>query len=148
MHLPLAAGWNTGDNGFDMTSTPQQTFACENDQHNRQVVPGMRNGCGSVTIRRFEFAGATLPARFVVYELLPGASEGVHAHYADNRNGTGTFEEFYYILAGRGMMTVGQHIFPVGPGDYIHVPLGLERGIANVDELEALKVHLTFIGDY
>jgi quercetin dioxygenase-like cupin family protein len=147
-NLPLAAAGNKGDKLPAMTSRPQKTFACENDQRDRQMMPGLRDGRGTVTIRRFEFDGATLPARFVIYDIPPGASEGSHAHYADNRNGTGTFEEFYYILAGRGVMTLGQHIFAVGAGDYIHAPLGVDRGIANADELAVLRVHLTFIGQY
>lgn len=146
--LPLAAKRNTDDKGFAMNVTPSGTLALENDRLDGQVIAGLRDGLGVVTIRRFEFGGATLPARFVIYEIPPGASEGIHAHYADNRNGTGSFEEFYYILAGRGVMTVGEAIFPVGPGDYIHAPLGEERGIANVHETEVLKVHLTFIGQY
>lgn len=131
-----------------MKPTRPGIFACQNDQGDRQEIAGLRDGSGTVTIRRFEFEGATLPARFVIYEIPPGASEGMHVHYADNANGTGSFEEFYYILAGRGMMTIGQDTFPVGPGDYIHAPLSQQRGIANADALETLRVHLTFIGQY
>ena len=127
---------------------PPEPLACENDRHDRQIVPAMRGGDGAVTIRRFEFGGATLPARFVIYDIPPGASEGVHVHHADNRNGTGNFEEFYYILSGRGMMTLGEQAFAVGPGDYIHAPSGVARGIANADEHDMLRVHLTFIGEY
>lgn len=130
-----------------MTSHPDPAI-CQNDRHERQVIPAMRDGDGMVTIRRFEFGGATLPARFVIYDIPPGASEGSHVHHADNRNGTGSFEEFYYILSGHGTMTVGQDRFAVGPGDYIHAPPGMERGIANADAVEVLRVHLTFIGAY
>ncbi|SEK00449.1 hypothetical protein SAMN05518849_12543 [Sphingobium sp. AP50] len=35
-------------------------------------------------------------ARFILYNMPLGASEGVHVHYADDRNGYGAYDEFDY----------------------------------------------------
>lgn len=117
----------------------------ENDREAREVLPNMRGGPGSVSVRHFRFDGKGAQTRFLVLEIPPGAAEGSHFHYADDRNGTGAYEEFYYIISGRGLATLGDETYPVGPGDYWHAPLDVARGLANVDPAEVLKVHLTVV---
>lgn len=117
----------------------------ENDREGREVVEAMRGGPGSVSVRHFRFAGKGAPTRFLILEIPPGAAEGSHVHYADDRNGTGAYEEFYYVISGRGLATLGSESYPVGTGDYWHAPLDLPRGLANSDADEVLKVHLTVV---
>ena len=117
----------------------------ENERDNREVLPNMRGGPGSVTLRHFRFGGKGAPTRFQILEIPPGAAEGSHVHYADDRNGTGAYEEFYYVIAGRGLATLGEETYPVGAGDYWHAPLDVARGLANADPVEVLKVHLTVV---
>jgi len=117
----------------------------ENEREGREVLPNMRGGPGSVTLRHFRFDGKGAPTRFLILEIPPGAAEGSHVHYADDRNGTGAYEEFYYVIAGRGLATLGEETYPVGAGDYWHAPLDVARGLANADPVEVLKVHLTVV---
>ncbi len=115
----------------------------ENERDHRETIEHMRDGPGTVTLRHFRFHAEAAMPRFLILEIPPDAAEGVHTHYADDRNGTGAYDEYYYIIAGRGVMTLGSASFAVGAGDYIHAPLDLPRGIANADPSEPLKIHLT-----
>jgi mannose-6-phosphate isomerase-like protein (cupin superfamily) len=57
-------------------------------------------------------------------EVLPaGASVGRHHHLET--------EEIYYILEGRGRMTVGAEIMEVGAGDAIFIPLRAAHTLEN-----------------
>lgn len=38
-------------------------------------------------------------------------------------------EEFYYILSGYGVVTVGDEEMEVGPGDLVHIPAGARHGL-------------------
>ena len=117
----------------------------ESDRDHCEIITAMRGGPGSVTVRHFRFDGQAAPARFLIYVIPPGAAEGIHTHYADDRNDIGAYDEFYYIVSGHGVMTLGADMFPVGPGDYVHAPLDLPRGIANADAQAPLKIHLTVV---
>lgn len=123
-----------------MTSRP-----IENERDGREVLQSMRGGPGSVTVRHFRFAGKGAPARFLILEIPPGAGEGSHTHFADDRNATGAYEEFYYVISGRGIATLGEETYPVATGDYWHAPLDVARGLANADPVDPLKVHLTVV---
>ena len=117
----------------------------ENDREGREVLENMRGGPGSVSVRHFRFDGKGAQARFLILEIPPGAAEGSHVHYADDRNGTGAYEEFYYVISGRGIATLGDETCAVGAGDYWHAPLDMARGLANADPVQPLKVHLTVV---
>lgn len=47
------------------------------------------------------------------FTVAPGAMVEPHFHNS---------HEFYYVLTGRGIMRVGDEVFPVAPGDLIHTP--------------------------
>lgn len=117
----------------------------ENDREGREVLESMRGGPGSVFVRHFRFDGKGAPTRFLILEIPPGAAEGSHVHYADDRNETGAYDEFYYVISGRGVATLGEATYEVGAGDYWHAPLDMARGLANADPAEVLKVHLTVV---
>jgi mannose-6-phosphate isomerase-like protein (cupin superfamily) len=123
-----------------MTSGP-----IENERDEREVLHAMRGGPGSVTVRHFRFDGKGTPTRFLILEIPPGAAEGSHVHHADDRNGMGAYEEFYYVISGRGLATLGDRTYSVATGDYWHAPLDLARGLANTDAAKVLKVHLTVV---
>jgi mannose-6-phosphate isomerase-like protein (cupin superfamily) len=76
-----------------------------------------RNSC----IRNQTLAEAQLPA---------GGSTAPHHHVKT--------EEIYYILAGQGLMRLGDETRPVGPGDAIAIPPGAVHQITNTG-LEVLR---------
>ncbi|WP_054686058.1 cupin domain-containing protein [Microbacterium sp. No. 7] len=47
------------------------------------------------------------------FTVAPGAFVEPHFHNS---------HEFYYVLTGRGVMRVGDEVFPVAPGDLVHTP--------------------------
>ena len=55
--------------------------------------------------------------------LAPGASTTPHHHVRT--------EEIYYVLAGRGLMRVGEEAREVGPGDAIAIPPGTLHQMTN-----------------
>lgn len=110
----------------------------------REVV-GIHAGQGTGRAKWFRFANAPWPAHFMVYDLPPGASEGVHVHFLDDRNGEGAFDEYYYIVSGQGQMEIDGRIVPVVAGDHVHTPLEVAHGIENTHATANLKVFLTFI---
>lgn len=108
-------------------------------------ITGIHEGKGKGKAKFFRFAGAPFPAHFMIYDLPPGASEGVHVHFLDDRNGEGSFDEYYYIISGQGQMEIDGAIVPVAKGDHVHTPLEVEHGIENTHDSEDLRVFLTFI---
>lgn len=105
----------------------------------------VHDGLGSINLKPYRFGGAARPAHFIVYDLPPGSSEGVHTHLADNSNGLGSFDEFYYIIVGHGRMQIGESVVSVQPGDHVFTPIGTPHGIENASATDHLKVFLTFI---
>ena len=97
-------------------------------------TPAIHDGDGVVTRRRF-FHGATrLPVVYEIWELPPGASEGAHVHDGDD-----ALEEFYYFMAGRGVMWMDGEDVPVGPGDAVLAPPGVDHGFRSTGD-EPLKL--------
>jgi len=60
--------------------------------------------------------------------LPPGASIGVHAHKSD--------EEYYYVISGRGVMTLDGARHEVEAGDITAVYPGGSHGLENNSEAE------------
>ena len=83
----------------------------------------IHDGDGVITRRRFFLEETRLPVRIEIWELPPGASEGSHIHDGDN-----TLEEFYYFISGQGIMRMGDEELPVGPGDAVMAPPGVDHG--------------------
>lgn len=121
------------------------TFSVESEPEGRRTVGGVHGGKKSINLRTFGFSNTPYPVRFIIYRLPPGASEGVHVHYADNHNGEGAFDEYYYIISGTGQMEIDGTLIPVKQGDHIHAPLVVAHGIENIDPDMPLEVFLTFI---
>jgi uncharacterized cupin superfamily protein len=58
--------------------------------------------------------------------IPPGASIGVHPHEGD--------EEYYFIISGRGVMTLDGEQHGIGPGDIAAVFPGGEHGLENTSD--------------
>src|SRR5438309_10729853 len=54
--------------------------------------------------------------------IQPGGEQRIHSHRP---------EQVYFILEGRGLMTVGRETQRVGPGDCIFIPSGHPHGLKN-----------------
>jgi mannose-6-phosphate isomerase-like protein (cupin superfamily) len=80
---------------------------------------------------------------FVVYDIPPGASEGVHTHRSGEEF-PGPYDEYYYIMQGHGEMQIDGKVIRVRAGDHLHTPLGVAHGISNTGDGQ-LRVFLTFI---
>jgi mannose-6-phosphate isomerase-like protein (cupin superfamily) len=127
------------------SGSANQTFAKDTEVGSMRRFEAIHAGKGSVNIKRFGFDGLSARANFIIYDIPPGASEGVHVHHLDNRNNEGPFDEYYYIVSGQGQMRIGDVIVPVAAGDNVHTPLDVPHGIENTHAEEHLKVRLTFI---
>lgn len=127
------------------TTAPQATFTKDSEAHGMVEITGIHAGKGKGKIKFFRFDGAPAPAHFMIYDLPPGASEGVHVHFLDNRNDEGSFDEYYYFISGQGQMEIDGQIVPVAQGEHVHTPLAVAHGVENTHATEHLRVFLTFI---
>ena len=127
------------------TPNPKSTFTKDSEANGMIEVAGIHEGKGKGKIKFFRFDGAPAPAHFIIYDLPPGASEGVHVHFLDNRNNEGSFDEYYYIVSGQGQMEIDGQVVPVAKGDHVHTPLEVAHGVENTHPTENLRVFLTFI---
>lgn len=120
------------------------SYSKDSDDAGVRAWEGVHEGKGTIGVKSYRFAGATIPASFVTYDIPPHASEGVHTHLLDDPV-EGSFDEFYYIVSGEGRMQVGEEIVPVRAGDHVFTPIGVPHGVENTSDEHHLKVFLTFI---
>ncbi len=120
-------------------------YTKESEVDGMREITGIHQGKGKGRTRWFRFANAPWPAHFMIYDLEPGASEGVHVHFLDDRNKEGAFDEYYYIMSGEGQMEIDGVVVPVKAGDHVHTPLEVAHGVENTHPTERLRVFLTFI---
>jgi oxalate decarboxylase/phosphoglucose isomerase-like protein (cupin superfamily) len=124
---------------------PKATYTKDSEADGVVEVAGIHAGKGKGKIKFFRFDGAPAPAHFIIYDLPPGASEGVHVHYLDDRNREGSYDEYYYFISGQGQMQIDGERVAVRQGDHIHTPLEVAHGVENTHPTENLRVFLTFI---
>ncbi len=127
------------------STSPKAGFTKEPEADGMVEISGIHGGKGIGKARLFRFAGSAAPANFMIYDLPPGASEGVHTHFLDDRNRQGAFDEYYYVIAGQGQMEIDGTVVPVVQGDHIHTPLEVAHGVENIHPSENLRIFLTFI---
>jgi mannose-6-phosphate isomerase-like protein (cupin superfamily) len=120
-----------------------QAYSLESSETGGISYLGVHHGKGTIRLRRFGFDNAPKPAGLVIFDIPPGASEGVHVHGIGLE--TGPYDEYYYIVSGSGQMEIEGKIVPVKGGDYVHAPMGIHHGIENTHPSEILKVHITYI---
>ncbi|MBS0418182.1 MAG: cupin domain-containing protein [Proteobacteria bacterium] len=123
---------------------PGHPYAFRNDpDHERRIAyKGVHEGKGTIDIKFFfRDEGTSKPALLLIYNIPPGASEGVHTHnIGDEKNGS--YDEFYYIMEGSGEMQIDGKTVPVAVGDHIFTPNGISHGIENTATTGNLKVYL------
>lgn len=119
-------------------------FKLEPGAQGFQNFQAVHEGLGSIDVRMFDFGDAPSPANFLIYDIPVGASEGVHLHNLTDPK-LGAFDEYYYIIEGRGRMMIDGEPVLVSAGDHVHAPLDSWRGIENIDSADRLKVFLTYI---
>ncbi len=107
---------------------------------NERAVHG---GAGKIRVKHFDFGRAAHPALLLTYVIPPGASEGVHTHQLGSRE-LGSYDEFYYVLEGSGVMQIDGETVPVSAGDHVFTPIGVPHGISNTADRD-LKVLLTAV---
>jgi oxalate decarboxylase/phosphoglucose isomerase-like protein (cupin superfamily) len=117
------------------------SYQLERDAENLIRYESLHGGKGWVDIK-FVFRGTRVaePALILVYNIPPGASEGMHSHEAGDTE-LGLVDEFYYIIEGRGEMQIGADRFPVRCGDHVFAPKAVPHGIENTSDA-GLKVYL------
>jgi len=120
-------------------------FAKDTEAVGMVEIAGIHGGKGKGKAKWFRFDGASAPANFMIYDLPPGASEGVHTHFLDDRNREGSYDEYYYIVSGTGQMEIDGKIVTVAQGDHVHTPLEVAHGVENTHPTDNLRVFLTFI---
>lgn len=125
--------------------TKNPTFTKDSEAEGMKEVVGIHAGKGRGGVKWFRFANEPWPAHFMIYDLAPGGSEGVHVHFLDDRNKEGAFDEYYYIISGEGQMEIDGKIVPVKAGDHVHTPLEVAHGVENTHPTQNLRVFLTFI---
>jgi mannose-6-phosphate isomerase-like protein (cupin superfamily) len=105
-------------------------------------IPAVHQGKGTLGVKFFfRDQQPAKPALLLIYNIPPGASEGVHTHNLGDTT-TGSFDEFYYVLSGRGEMLIEGTRVPVGPGDHVFTPNGVAHGIENTSVDTDLRVYL------
>jgi mannose-6-phosphate isomerase-like protein (cupin superfamily) len=85
-------------------------FVLQRDAGVTREEPGPHDGAGQATGYHFFDDVAGVPFAFRKRALHPGSSIGPHEQHED---------EVYYVLSGRGRMTIDGETFDVGPGDAV-----------------------------
>ncbi|WP_070499882.1 cupin domain-containing protein [Brachybacterium sp. HMSC06H03] len=84
----------------------------------------LHEGTGDLRICH-HFAGSSqLPVALQTWTLAPGAYEGMHAHDEP------ALEEIYLVLSGRARIRQDGETNPLGPGDALRAPAGVEHDLA------------------
>jgi oxalate decarboxylase/phosphoglucose isomerase-like protein (cupin superfamily) len=108
-------------------------------------ITGIYGGSGTIAVSRYFRAEAVAaPMLLATYRLPPGSSEGLHTHSSVDRE-CGALDEFYFIISGKGELTIDQSSISVVAGDYIYIPGGVSRGIANRSLDTDLHVHIVAV---
>jgi quercetin dioxygenase-like cupin family protein len=102
---------------------PQARSLIEHDSTVAMQQPGPHNGGGVTTAYSFFARVPNLQLVFRKRELHPGAAIGYHRQDED---------EIYYILSGRGELTLNGQRSTVGPGTAILTRPGSSHGLRQV----------------
>lgn len=95
-------------------------YVLERDAEVAVEEPGTHKGGGRTIGYSFFKTAPDLQLVFRKRALKPGSSIGYHQQKED---------EIYYVLSGRGEMTIDGKAFPVGPGDAILTRPGSSHGL-------------------
>jgi mannose-6-phosphate isomerase-like protein (cupin superfamily) len=98
-------------------------YVLERDSQVAKQEPGTHNGGGQTIGYSFFSKTPKLGLVFRKRAFKPGSGIGYHLQKED---------EIYYVLSGRGMMTVDGKEFEVGPGDAVLTRPGSSHGLKQV----------------
>jgi quercetin dioxygenase-like cupin family protein len=102
-------------------------YVLEKDEDVRKPQPGPHEGGGETIAYSFFEKAPGLKLIFRKRAFKPGAAIGYHVQKED---------EIYYILSGRGMMTIDDKSFEVGPGSAILTRPGSSHGLKQMGNEE------------
>ena len=114
--LVVSAGWLASG---QQSATPGG-FILERDAEVAVEEPGTHKGGGRTIGYSFFRKAPKLELVFRKRALKPGSAIGYHQQKED---------EIYYVLSGRGEMTIDDKAFEVGPGDAILTRPGSSHGL-------------------
>jgi len=98
-------------------------YVVEHDADIQRPEPGTHNGGGQTIGYSFFSKVPKLGLVFRKRALQPGSAIGYHEQKED---------EIYYVLSGRGIMTVDEHVFEVGPGTAVLTRPGSSHSLKQV----------------
>jgi mannose-6-phosphate isomerase-like protein (cupin superfamily) len=98
-------------------------YILERDSEVQSTEAGPHSGGGKTTAYSFFKRAPGLTLVFRKRALKPGSGIGYHLQ---------TEDEIYYVLSGRGAMTIDSKTFDVGPGDAILTRPGSSHGLKQV----------------
>ena len=98
-------------------------YVLERDKEVAKNEPGTHNGGGDTVGYSFFSKTPNLKLVFRKRAFKPGSAIGYHVQRED---------EIYYVLSGRGMMTIDGKEFEVGPGDAVLTRPGSSHGLKQV----------------
>ena len=110
--------------GAARAAAPQQTrrggYVLERDAEVAAPEPGTHQGGGQTTAYSFFKSVPNLKLVFRKRALKPGSGIGYHEQKED---------EVYYVLSGKGVMTIDDKPFDIGPGTAILTRPGSSHGL-------------------
>jgi mannose-6-phosphate isomerase-like protein (cupin superfamily) len=98
-------------------------YVLERDEEVKAAQPGPHEGGGETIAYSFFAKAPGLNLVFRKRAFKPGAAIGYHLQKED---------EIYYVLSGRGMMTIDDKVFEVGPGSAILTRPGSSHGLKQI----------------
>ena len=115
--MMLLVGWTSAS----AVQTPKRGgYILEHDAEVQSVEPGTHDGGGQTIGYSFFKTTPGLSLVFRKRALKPGSGIGYHEQKED---------EIYYVLSGRGVMTIDGKIFDVGPGTAVLTRPGSSHGL-------------------
>ena len=111
--------------GHDASGTPAKPggYVLERDKEVARNEPGTHNGGGETIGYSFFSKTPNLKLVFRKRAFKPGSAIGYHLQRED---------EIYYVLSGRGLMTIDGKEFEVGPGDAVLTRPGSSHGLKQI----------------
>ena len=108
---------------YAQESTNKGGYVLERDKDVARNEPGTHKGGGETIGYSFFSKTPNLKLVFRKRAFKPGSAIGYHLQRED---------EIYYVLSGRGMMTVDGKEFEVGPGDAVLTRPGSSHGLKQI----------------
>ncbi len=125
----VAAGWATvsvpayAQESHTAAAGKPGGYVLERDKEVARNEPGTHNGGGETVGYSFFSKTPNLKLVFRKRAFKPGSAIGYHVQRED---------EIYYVLSGRGLMTIDGKEFEVGPGDAVLTRPGSSHGLKQV----------------